>query len=193
MPAGGGAGPNSSSLLSESSEGAFDGRSSRGAGGAAGPMTRAGLATGGGAGPASLSGEVDREAAYGGRVGPAVRGGDAVDGGRAGPATLRRLSLASGLGARSSPSSRLRLEGCGGIAGPIEGIADVCVSVVLEEVCLGSSDERSCTSLCGPRLPISELRLDGRHSRTAAIARRGLRYCSEQLVAIVPALFRYWT
>lgn len=126
-PAGGGAGPKSSSLLSESSEGGLGGRSSSGAGGAAGPMTRAGLDAGAGAGPTSLSGELDREADSGGRVGPAVRGEEAVEGGRAGPATLRRLSLASGLGARSPSSSRLRLEGCGGIAGPIEGIVRVCV------------------------------------------------------------------
>jgi hypothetical protein len=120
-PAGGGAGPKSSSLLSESSEGGFGGRSWRGAGGAAGPMTRAGLDAGGGAGPTSLSGELERESPAGGRVGPTARGGE-TDGGRAGPATLRRFSLASGLGARLSSSSRLRLEGCEGIAGPIGGI-----------------------------------------------------------------------
>lgn len=120
-PAGGGAGPKSSSLLSESSEGGFGGRSSRGAGGGAGPMIRAGLETGGGAGPMSLSGEVDLEAFGGGRVGPAMRG-EAAEGGSAGPATLRRFSPASGLESRSSWSSRTRLEGCGGIAGPIEGM-----------------------------------------------------------------------
>jgi hypothetical protein len=82
-------------------------------------MTRAGFEAGGGAGPASLSEELDLDLDL-----------EAASGGSAGPATLRRFSLASGLGARSSSLSRLRLEDCGGIAGPIEGMVGNCAGDV---------------------------------------------------------------
>jgi hypothetical protein len=76
-PGGGGAGPKSSPLLSESSEGGFGGRSERGAGGAEGPMIREGLVGPGSAGPISLSGLLDRDLDAGGRAGPTARGGEA--------------------------------------------------------------------------------------------------------------------
>ena len=159
VPAGGGAGPKSSSLLSESSEGGSAGRSSREAGGGAGPMTRAGLEAGGGAGPASLPEELELDLDL-----------EAASGGSVGPATLRRFSLAAGLGARSSSPSRLRLEDCGGIAGPIEGMVGDCAGDVRNFRCLAAVVHRNPGALtltqaraqapiqgwCGPRLPISE-------------------------------------
>ena len=86
-------------------------------------MTRAGFEAGGGAGPALLSEELDLDLDL-----------EAASGGSAGPATLRRFSLASGLGARSSSPSRLRLEDCGGIAGPIEGMVGGCAGDVRKDV-----------------------------------------------------------
>jgi len=124
-PGGGGAGPKSSSLLSESLSGGLGGRSSRGAGGGAGPTMRAGFEDGGGAGPTSLSTLLDRDVACGGSEGPAVRGGEDAEGGGAGPMTRLRLSPDSGLDARLSSSSRLRLERCGGMVGPIDDIVGV--------------------------------------------------------------------
>lgn len=121
VPAGGGAGPKSSSLLSESScDGGFGGRSSRGAGGGAGPRTRAGLEAGGGAGPTSLSTLLDRDRDLdcGGIAGPMLAGGGA------GPSTLRRFSLDSGLEERSPSSSRARFARCGGSEGPIGIVVD---------------------------------------------------------------------
>lgn len=59
-PAGGGAGPKSSSLLSESSDGATGGLSLSGAGGRVGPRTRVGFGAGG-FGPESLSSLLDRD------------------------------------------------------------------------------------------------------------------------------------
>ena len=62
------------------------------------------------------------DGARGGSEGPDVRGGEDAEGGGAGPMTRLRLSVDSGLDGRWSSSSRLRFAGCGGIAGPIEGI-----------------------------------------------------------------------
>lgn len=132
-------------------------------------MTRAGRDAGGGAGPTSLSGELERDSAPGGMVGPTAREGEA-EGGSAGPAILRRFSLASGLGARLSWSSRLRFEGCEGIAGPIEGIVGDCGGEVCE---VGALTKARAQASGGPLLPISELRHHGRHSRIAASARAG--------------------
>jgi hypothetical protein len=122
-PAGGGAGPKSSSLLSESESlsAGLGGNSSRGAGGGAGPTTRFGA--GGGAGPTSLSALLDRD-------GDGDGGGEDAEGGGAGPMTRLRLSVDSGLDGRWSSSSRLRFDGCGGIAGPIEGIVGCGIEVV---------------------------------------------------------------
>lgn len=134
LPAGGGAGPKSSSLLSESESlsAGLGGNSSRGAGGGAGPTTRFGA--GGGAGPTSLSALLDRDGdgdgARGGSEGPDVRGGEDAEGGGAGPMTRLRLSVDFGLDGRWSSSSRLRFDGCGGIAGPIEGIVGCGFEVV---------------------------------------------------------------
>lgn len=126
-------------------------------------MTRAGFEAGGGAGPASLSlsEELDLDLDL-----------EAASGGSAGPATLRRFSLASGLGARSSSPSRLRLEDCGGIAGPIEGMVGGCVGWRRAKRCLvavtvvhrnpgaltltQARAQAPIQGWCGPRLPISE-------------------------------------
>jgi hypothetical protein len=122
-PAGGGAGPNSSSLLSEFSEGGLGGLSESGAGGADGPRTRVGFAGPGGAGPMSLSGLVDLDFEVGGSDGPRTRESEgSMGGGAAGPSTLRRFSPESGLEEGSSSSSRLRLARWGGSDGPTEGM-----------------------------------------------------------------------
>jgi hypothetical protein len=124
--AGGGAGPKSSSLLSESdsSVGGFGGLSERGAGGAEGPRTRAGFAGAvvvgpGGAGPISFSGLLER---------------DLEVGGNDGPRTLRRFSLDSGLVDRSSSSSLLRFARCGGSEGPTEGMSATSEGVVVGNI-----------------------------------------------------------
>jgi hypothetical protein len=133
-PAGGGAGPKSSSLLSESESGGFGGCSSSGAGGGAGPWTRAGFEACGGAGPTSLSTLLDRDRDLGGNEGPTGRRGEDAEGGGAGPITRRRLSL-SGLEARSSSSSRLLFESCGGNVGPIVILCAICGVGVFEQGC----------------------------------------------------------